>query len=379
MERRDRVKRILFLTGTRADFGKLKPLISAVDASHDFDYLIAITGMHLSERYGNTQVEIEKARFTKRTTFANSDPRQRMDVVLANTIAGLAPVINDYRPDLLVVHGDRIEALAGAIAGALNNVRVAHIEGGEFSGTIDESLRHAITKLSHLHFVANQSASQIVQQLGEDSSTIFIIGSPEIDIMLSPDLPSIDSVKQHYEVPFAEYAILLFHSVTTEKERLANDIAEVVESAKRSGDQFVVIYPNNDAGSDVIFREYEGLVNNRSFRLIPSMRFEAFQTLLKNANYILGNSSSGVREAPVHGTPSINVGSRQSGRASDTLIINVPPDVKSISQAIANSATMKRIPTLSFGDGKAAERFLEALRSTVLWQSPLQKRFHRNC
>jgi UDP-N-acetylglucosamine 2-epimerase (hydrolysing) len=302
-----------------------------------------------------------------------------MDVVLANTIAGLAPVVNDYRPDLLVVHGDRIEALAGAIAGALNNVRVAHIEGGEFSGTIDELLRHAITKLSHLHFVANQSASQIVQQLGEDSSTIFIIGSPEIDIMLSPDLPSIDSVKQHYEVPFAEYAILLFHSVTTEKERLANDISEVVESAKRSGDQFVVIYPNNDAGSDVIFREYEGLVNNRSFRLIPSMRFEAFQTLLKNANYILGNSSSGVREAPVHGTPSINVGSRQSGRASDTLIINVPPDVKSISQAIANTATMKRIPTLSFGDGKAAERFLEALRSTVLWQSPLQKRFHRNC
>ena len=211
------MKRILFLTGTRADFGKLKPLISAVKNSGDFNYLIAVTGMHLSERYGNTQVEIEKAGFTNRKAFANVDEKHRSAVVLANTISGLTSVVDDFRPDLLVVHGDRIEALAGAITGALSNVRVAHIEGGEFSGTIDESLRHAITKLSHLHFVANTSAAKTVQQLGEDPSSIFVIGSPEIDLMLSPHLPSIESVRRHYEIAFDRYAILIFHSVTTEQ------------------------------------------------------------------------------------------------------------------------------------------------------------------
>lgn len=372
------MKRILFLTGTRADFGKLKPLISAVENSVGFSYLIAITGMHLSERYGNTQVEIEKAGFTERTTFPNLDPRHRTDIVLANTVSGLSAVVDDYQPDLLVVHGDRIEALAGAITGALNNVRVAHIEGGEFSGTIDESLRHAITKLSHIHFVANQSASQIVQQMGEDPSTVFVIGSPEIDIMLSPDLPNIESVRQRYEIPFADYAILVFHPVTTEPQQLASDIGQVVEAARKSGDNFVVIYPNNDPGSEVILRNYKELADNPNFRLIPSMRFEAFQSLLKHARYILGNSSSGVREAPVHGIPSINVGSRQKGRASGHLIINVPADQKRIMQAIVDSGSKERTPVSNFGDGNAAERFLDALRSTLLWNSPIQKTFHKN-
>jgi len=371
------VKRILFLTGTRADFGKLKPLMSAVKNSGDFNHLIAVTGMHLSERYGNTQVEIEKAGFTNRTTFANLDEKHRSAVVLANTISGLAPVVDEFRPDLLVVHGDRIEALAGAITGALNNVRVAHIEGGEFSGTIDESLRHAITKLSHLHFVANTSAAQTVQQLGEDPSSVFVIGSPEIDLMLSPDLPKIDSVRIHYEISFEKYAILIFHPVTTEQNNLASDVATVTKAAKHSGDNYVVIYPNNDPGSEVIFREYEGLKNDPRFRFIPSMRFEAFQSLLKHAEYILGNSSSGVREAPVHGIPSINVGSRQTGRASDNLILNVPAHVERIAEAIAKSKSMNRIPTRSFGNGNAAELFLEALRSTSLWHSPIQKSFYK--
>jgi len=371
------VKRILFLTGTRADFGKLKPLMSAVKNSGDFNHLIAVTGMHLSERYGNTQVEIEKAGFTNRTTFANLDEKHRSAVVLANTISGLAPVVDEFRPDLLVVHGDRIEALAGAITGALNNVRVAHIEGGEFSGTIDESLRHAITKLSHLHFVANTSAAQTVQQLGEDPSSVFVIGSPEIDLMLSPDLPKIDSVRIHYEIAFEKYAILIFHPVTTEQNNLASDVATVTKAAKHSGDNYVVIYPNNDPGSEVIFREYEGLKNDPRFRFIPSMRFEAFQSLLKHAEYILGNSSSGVREAPVHGIPSINVGSRQTGRASDNLILNVPAHVERIAEAIAKSKSMNRIPTRSFGNGNAAELFLEALRSTSLWHSPIQKSFYK--
>jgi len=371
------VKRILFLTGTRADFGKLKPLISAVKNSGDFNYLIAVTGMHLSERYGNTQVEIEKAGFTNRKTFANVDEKHRSAVVLANTISGLTPVVDDFRPDLLVVHGDRIEALAGAITGALSNVRVAHIEGGEFSGTIDESLRHAITKLSHLHFVANTSAAKTVQQLGEDPSSIFVIGSPEIDLMLSPHLPSIESVRRHYEIAFDRYAILIFHSVTTEQKHLAADVAQVVTAAKNSGDNYVVIYPNNDPGSEMIFREYEELRDNSRFRLIPSMRFEAFQSLLKHADYILGNSSSGVREAPVHGVPSINVGSRQNGRAADNLIVNVPTHAERITEAIAKSKLMNRIPTRSFGDGNAAELFLEALCSTLLWQLPIQKSFYR--
>ena len=211
-------KSILFITGTRADFGKLKPLIARVEAAEAFDYRIFATGMHMLSRYGATLSEIARSGFQNIYPYLNQDPfgSSGMDLALANTIQGLGHYVREYSADLIIVHGDRIEALAGATVGALQNILVAHIEGGEVSGTVDELLRHAISKLSHLHFVANQEARTRLMQMGEQPDTVFVIGSPDIDVMLSDSLPSLDEVKSHYDIPFDDYCIFMYHPVTSE-------------------------------------------------------------------------------------------------------------------------------------------------------------------
>jgi len=371
------VRRILFLTGTRADFGKVKPLIRAVEAESSLDYLIVATGMHLDERYGQTEIEITKSGFEKLVSFSNSTSDDSMDHTLANTIIGLSPILIREKPDLLVVHGDRVEALAGAITGALNNVLVAHVEGGEFSGTVDELMRHAITKLSHIHYVANESAKEVVLQLGERPDSVWLIGSPEVDIMLSDSLPSLESVKQYYDIPFDEFSILAFHPVTTELSELRHQVEELCEAIVLSGANIVAVYPNNDHGSSAILERMLRLGTLPTVRLIPSLRFEAFQTLLKHARFIIGNSSSGVREAGVYGTPCINIGTRQSRRANGRNVIDADPNRDDILHAIGIVTLMSRAQSLSFGDGKSAQRFIDSLLSDQLWRTSLQKVFNR--
>jgi UDP-N-acetylglucosamine 2-epimerase (hydrolysing) len=370
------VKRIVFLTGTRADFGKLKPLIQSAELTHEFDVHVFVTGMHMLSRYGSTADEVVKAGFRKIHTFINQIYGESMEIILANTITGMSRYIHENRPDLIVVHGDRVEALAGAIAGALQNILVAHIEGGEMSGTVDGLIRHSITKLAHLHFVANEEAAKHLRQLGEDASAIYSIGSPDVDVMLSQDLPPIDRVRQHYEIPYERYSIAIFHPVTTEVNALKEQSEEFVKALVQSERNYVVIYPNNDAGCDHIFRAYEAMKDHPRFRLFPSLRFEFFLTLLKNADFMIGNSSAGIREAPVYGIPSVNVGSRQNGRFQYKSIIQTSSDAPSILKGIEQSLRIgKQEGCLHFGGGDSAGKFIEAIRNDKLWKVSHQKTF----
>ena len=371
------VKKILFLTGTRADFGKLKPLIRGVADDPSLDYLVVATGMHLDDRYGRTEIEIAKSGFHNSCAFSNTVTDNAMDLTLARTIQGLSPIVAKYSPDLVVVHGDRVEALGGAIVGALNNTRVAHVEGGEFSGTVDELMRHSVTKLAHVHYVANESARDVILQLGEHPDSVWTIGSPEVDLMLGSELPNLSSVRAYYEIEFEEFALFAFHPVTTELDDIQSQVTAVAEAVRMSGTNFVAVYPNNDHGSEVILAELLKLSASSKVRLIPSVRFESFQTLLKHAQFILGNSSSGVREACVHGTPAINIGTRQIGRNSHPLIIDVPASTAVILEAIKHAQTLPRSPSLVFGDGKSKQRFVESLHTERLWKTPIQKVFHR--
>lgn len=363
----------MFLTGTRADFGKMKPLIHAVAKTPGLSSHIFVTGMHLMERYGRTVHEIEREGFTHLHRFMNQIEGEPMDLVLSNTIAGLARFVHQDPPDLLVVHGDRIEALAGATVGALRGILTAHIEGGEHSGTVDGLIRHSITKLAHAHFVANEDAASMLRQLGEHEASIFPIGSPDIDIMLSDRLPSLACSKQHYDIDFEDYAILLYHPVTSEVQKARTHARALVDAVLASGQNYIVVNPNNDHGSAAIFSEYERLQGER-FRVFPSIRFEHFLTLLKGASFIVGNSSSGIREAPVYGIPAINVGTRQAGRFKSESIIDVPPNAQALLQAILVAGNMKRPkPLMHFGDGKSAQRFAQALLDPSFWTLPLQK------
>ena len=371
-------KHVAFLTGTRADYGKIKPLILAAH-TEGFKVSVFATGMHLLERFGSTILEVRRTLPDEVfiIPFENQSVGDPMDVVVANTIQGLSQFIQENRPDLLIVHGDRPEALAGAISGALSNTRVVHIEGGELSGTIDGVIRHAVSKLSHIHLVANEEARKRLIQLGEDSNTIHIIGSPDLDIMLSPSLPTLEEAKSRYEIEFDSYFIAIFHPVTTDLEASAIAATEFVNGLIDSGENFIVIHPNNDTGFEQIISEYTKLSdNNKRFRQFASLRFEHFLVLLKNASGIVGNSSAGIREAPLYGIPSIDVGDRQRGRHDSASISQVPARANEIVAAIQRAK--QQGPTNSeqeFGDGKSTERFTELLHSGVLFEARVDKVF----
>lgn len=369
------MKRIVFLSGTRADFGKLKSLIDIMNRDKNFEVHIFATGMHMQSRYGGTVNEIEKCGYANIYKYINHLAEISMDLVLAKTIEGLSGFCQEIEPDLIIIHGDRVEALAGAIVGSLNNILVAHIEGGEVSGTIDELIRHAVSKMSHTHFVANEAAKKRLIQMGEEEESIYVIGSPDVDLMLSESLPTLDSVKEYYEIGFDEYAILLFHPVTTEVALLEDYTHALIDAVMQSGLNYVVIYPNNDLGSQHILRAYERIMDLPNLRFFPSIRFEAFLTLLKNAKFILGNSSSGIREAPYYGVPSINVGSRQHNRALHDEIINTDYRTESILQAIHRAVELKPRRVELFGDGKSDQLFKEILNSESFWNTSKQKHF----
>jgi UDP-N-acetylglucosamine 2-epimerase (hydrolysing) len=379
-------RKILFLTGTRADFGKLKSLIQSVEASAPFDVGIFVTGMHTLSRYGYTVDEVYRAlpehrlRDGTRSVYVyhNQVVGEPMERVLASTIEGLSRYLTEFRPDLIVVHGDRVEALAGAIVGALRNILVAHVEGGEVSGTVDELIRHAVTKMSHIHFVANEEASRRLLQLGERPDTIHVIGSPEIDLIMSTSLPDIAEVKRYYDIPFGNYGVIIFHPVTTDlvdTERSAQAIADAV---LESGREHVVIYPNNDEGCELIFNAWKRLEGNKRIKLLPSMRVEYFLIMIRNARYLLGNSSAGIRECPVFGVPAINVSTRQTGRANSPCIVHVEGERGQILVAMNGSWNNleRHAPDLTFGAGNSAQLFLEAMGKDSFWQVSTQKLFN---
>lgn len=370
------IRKIVFLTGTRADFGKLTSLMDIIESNDSFECHIFVTGMHTLEKYGNTFDEVQKKGYKNITIFENQTNTILQDIILANTVIGFSEYVKKISPDMIIVHGDRIEALAGAIVGSFNNILVSHIEGGEISGTVDELIRHAVSKLSHIHFTANDEAKERLIQLGEAKDSIFTIGSPDIEIMTSVELPTIEAVSKYYEIPFRDFGVLIFHPITTELDTLKDQIDQIVSSLIDSNKNFIVIYPNNDNGTDIIIKKIHELENNKNFRIFPSIRFLYFLTILKHAKFILGNSSAAVREAEVFGTPAINIGSRQKNRSKNKEIINVEPKKDLILNAIQNIENIRFDEKSFFGYVEnTTEKFLNVLQNPLVWKISIQKQF----
>ncbi len=370
-------KKIVFLTGTRADYGKLKSLILAVKKNLNFEYKIFITGMHNLKKYGNTYEEIIKDKFHKYHLFNNQNLNDSMDIILSKTIKGFSKFVEKEKPDLVVVHGDRVEPLGCAIVCTLNNILLAHVEGGEVSGTVDEMLRHSISKLSHLHFVSNAQAKKRLIQMGEDKKNIFQIGSPDLDIMNSKMLPKIEKVKKRYDISFKNYGLIIFHPVTTDIKNLDYQVGILIKAVRKTNKQYIVIYPNNDLGANIILNNFKKHFNNKNFKILPSMRFEYFLTLLNNSKVIIGNSSAAIREAPFFGTPSINLGSRQYKRSKQLSIINMDFNEKEIFNKLNYffSSNKKFKKSREFGDGKSSKRFVQIVLNKKFYNTKKQKYF----
>jgi len=347
-----------------------------LEKQQDFEVYVFVTGMHLQELYGYTLIEIERCNFKNVFTFQNHTHETTMDLTLAKTIEGLSDYCKSINPDMIVVHGDRVETLAGAIVGSLNNILVAHIEGGEVSGTVDELIRHSVSKLSHIHFVSNAEAKKRLLQMGEIQESVFTIGSPDIDIMFSDQLPDLKKVKEYYKIDFEKYAIVMFHPVTTEVKEMQQYATTFVKSLLEDNHNYIVIFPNNDLGSQFIIDAYQTLKENSRFRIFPSLRFEYFLTLLKNSQFIIGNSSAGIREAPYYGIPIINIGTRQQNRAVHADIINTDYSEKGINEALLLIDAHKvQNSNNDFGQGNSAALFLQSLQQLDIWEVNHQKQF----
>ena len=368
-------KKLLFVTGTRADFGKVEPLaIKARDAGYSVSFWV--TGMHMLEKYGLTKLEVERVAGVEIFEFKNQKEDDELDKIHANTVTGFSQFIGQQKPDMVFIHGDRIEALSCSLVCATNGLPSAHIEGGEISGTIDEIFRHCNTKLAHCHFVSSELARNRILRMGEEDSRIYVIGSPELDFHAKESGVTIKEVKSRYDINFDDYGICTYHPVTSEASEMGNQASALFEALKYSGRKFVTILPNNDPGFKEIWRVIEALPKNQ-FRVIPSMRFSYFSELMKNSSAIVGNSSAGVREAPFLGLPSLDIGSRQRARSAADSVTNCQPnDKEKILHFLENSWGKSYPRDESFGAGRTAEKFLKILNSRAFWENDIQKIFN---
>jgi UDP-N-acetylglucosamine 2-epimerase (hydrolysing) len=367
-------KRLLFVTGTRADYGKLEPLAQAAQAA-GFHISFFITGMHMMRRYGETRLEVRRFAGAEFFEFVNQREGDALEFILSKTILGFSDFVHEHRPDLVIIHGDRVEALAASIVCAMRNIRSAHIEGGEVSGTIDESIRHCNTKLCATHFVSSEAAQARVLALGESPDRVFNIGSPELDTHARASGVSIQEVKARYAIPFDDYGIVIFHPVTSEQDSMGAQAQSLFGAIEASGKCFVVIAPNNDPGTEDIFAVLQKLPPER-FRLIPSMRFNYFSELMKNAAVMVGNSSAGVREAPFLGLPSLDVGTRQNQRATGPSIVSVSAfDQPGIVDFLKTRWDHPAAASQAFGSGRSAEQFVAVVQAGAYWALGQQKSF----
>jgi UDP-N-acetylglucosamine 2-epimerase (hydrolysing) len=298
------------------------------------------------------------------------------EFILSKTLLGFSDFVHEHRPDLVVIHGDRVEALAASIVCAMKYIPSAHIEGGEVSGTIDESIRHCNTKLCATHFVSSEAAKARVLALGESPESVYNIGSPELDTHARPSGVSIEEVKSRYAIPFDDYGIVIFHPVTSEAATMGAQARALFNRLVASGKHFVVILPNNDPGTEDIFAVLETLPEER-FRQIPSMRFNYFSELMKHAAVLVGNSSAGVREAPFLGLPSLDVGTRQFNRSlSHSIEACGAFDAAKIDKFLYDKWGEKSLHDNGYGDGSSAENFVLILKNASFWGRSCQKHFH---
>ena len=374
-------KRIVFITGTRADYGKIKPLIKKIYNNPFFDVNIFVTGMHLLNQYGYTYNEIAKD--FKRNLYKFSNTKSSKENYLETfqtTLKLFSNFLEIKKIDAVVIHGDRVESLAAATCSFLKQIKILHIEGGEVSGNIDESIRHSISKMANTHFVSNTEAYRRLYQMGENKNSIHIIGSPETDLIFSNKLPAIDDVCKRYEINFKNYSVVILHPFIDKITEYKKKVSLFFETINYSNQNFVIIYPNNDVGSKIIIKEILKLKKNKKIKILKSMRFEYYLALLKNAYFIIGNSSSGVREASNYNIPCLNIGKRQHNRSKSKNIINIKFNQDDIFRQIKKYSIKKKLNLNKekkfFGSGKSADKFAKIIIKKTFWKKNNQKYFN---
>lgn len=371
---------LAILTGTRADWSKLAPL--ARTAAQACSVHVFATGMHLDGSYGMTVHEVERdcrdLRNVVVSRIVNGTGPADMVHPMAEVAKGLQVAWQFVKAEALLVHGDRPEAFGGAAFCTLTGTRLVHVEGGEESGCVDQYVRYIISRAAHLHLVSNDDARVRLLQMGEDDWRIHVIGCPRIDVIKHAPRPGIEAVRARYSLPWERWGICIWHPDTilddTEQRRQARAVADALLDSALN---WIVCEPNSDRGSDIVRDEFRRLRNKKTVRVLPTLRDEFFLAALDHADCIIGNSSTGIREAPSLGTPTLNIGGRETFRSHNPHIVHVDAKRDEILTGIAR-ARCRRPPIVEeFGDGRACWRFSELLARESFWTTPLDKRAGR--
>ncbi len=366
-----KMKQISFLSGTRADYGKIKPYIAYLCRQQEMRVHIFMTGMQTQKKYGNSYREIVQE-FGKTCHLITDTVDDNQDTAKQNAhiLSAYDEHLRADKIDFVFVHGDRPEMLSAAMAAVLNNIPVCHIEAGDFSGSIDESLRHAISKLSHRFFVADERAKLTLMQLGEHEQNIHVIGNSSLanEIKTSFEMPA--------DLSFEKYGILIYHPTTTmPAEDIRTEITAIMEALNKTGRSFVVVMPNNDLNHTVIEQVYANYQNNLKFAFLKSLPYDDFRHLLEKADILVGNSSCGIKEAPFLGVPVIDIGRRQNNRYNHLKLpafihLDSPAELEKI---LCNPPKGKKVSLTRY-----RQNFLNRLTSVFsddFWCPPLQKTF----
>ena len=379
------MKKVAVVTGTRAEYGILYPVLKAIEAKPELELSLVVMGMHLSHEFGYTVKEIANDGFKIDgivDMLLSSDTLGAMAKSVGLGIIETAQVWEQLKPDIILVLGDRVEPLAATIAGAYMNIPVTHIHGGDsLRAGLDEYARHAITKFAHIHCAATKKSAERVLRMGEDKWRVHVIGSPSIDFILSEPLIPAESLSEKLELDLSQPSILVVqHSVTTQVDEAPHQMRATLEAIAELGHLAIVIYPNSDAGGRSIIeviKEYERCSFIKTFENIPR---KEYLSLMRIASVLVGNSSSGIIDASSLGLPAVNIGIRQEGRERGNNVIDVRHNKREIINAIERSLTdkefLKEVKKCEnpYGDGKASQRIAEILSEIEITPQLLQKK-----
>ena len=382
-------RRICAVSGSRADYGLLLPVLSAIRSHPGLRLQLAVTGSHLEQRHGHTLDAILADGFAvdaQVPMHLKGDDAASVAAGLATAVRGFATELDRLHPDLLLVLGDRYEILGAVETALLMKIPVAHIAGGDVTeGAFDDAIRHAITKMAHLHFVTHETAARRVRQLGEADERVFVTGSPGIDQILRTPLLGRDQLALRFGMPLqARNLAITFHPATLDQDDALCQLEELLSALARLDDSFGLIFTGANAdprGQAINARLREFVGQHRTAEHYASLGQQAYYSLLAIADAVVGNSSSGLYEAPSLATPTVNIGNRQAGRLKADSVIDCSAEGPAIARAIARAIAMDCGGVVNpYGDGQATTRIMRVLGGPWDRQDLLHKGFaDRDC
>ncbi|MBL8836194.1 MAG: UDP-N-acetylglucosamine 2-epimerase (hydrolyzing) [Alphaproteobacteria bacterium] len=370
------MRRILSITGTRADYGLMRPVHRAIAADGGLELHLVVTGMHLLPEFATSLAEVRAEAFGtlhEASMLLGEDSGKAMAQSLGLGLVAIAGIVQSVRPDVILLQGDRGEMLAGAIAGAHMNVPVVHMSGGDFSGSIDDSIRNSISKFAHFHLTTCEASTRRLLAMGEDAARIVEAGEPALDLLRTMTYMSRADLAAELALDAAmPIAVATLHPVTDEAALAAGQMTTTLEALADVGLQTVFTYPNADHGGRAMRDVLESWRGRPFLRIVANLGSHRYLSLLRQAAVLVGNSSSGILEAPSFKLPVVNIGSRQHGRLRASNVIDVGFDRAAIAAAMRAALDDPQFRTRladcrnPYGDGHTAERTVDVLRRLAL-------------